>query len=189
METNVFESLPCLMEQMTAVRLIHAGVPRNEGSTWADLGCGEGLFTMALAMTIRTEFQLYAVDDNPRALKKIRPIPFVDLKKIEANFEKDDLPFSNLDGILMANSLHFVKDKASFLQKARTWLKPDGRFIIVEYDTDTANQWVPYPISFESCKKLFEGLGFTIQKIGEQKSVYNRAGMYAAVLTQPDERV
>jgi len=170
------------METMEAIRLIDIGVPRSEGSSWADLGCGEGLFTMALSMIIKKEFTLYSIDENPRALKKIRPMPGVNLKKIEANFEKDELSLSNLDGILMANSLHFFKDKHSFIQRAKDWLKDDGRFIFVEYDTDTANQWVPYPMSFASCEELFKGMGYSVLKIGETKSVFNRAGIYAAVI-------
>ena len=48
--------------------------------------------------------------------------------------------------IVMANSLHFVRDadKAGVLRRLLSHLRPGGRFILVEYDADAGNQWVPY---------------------------------------------
>ena len=39
---------------------------------------------------------------------------------------------------------------------------------------------MPYPISFATAEKLFSDLGFNVEKISEQGSLYNRAGMYGA---------
>jgi hypothetical protein len=53
--------------------------------------------------------------------------------------------------------------------------------LLVEYDMDTANPWVPYPVSFTSLMQLFQELGYTtIQHLGELPSRYNRANIYAA---------
>ena len=154
-----------------------------QDAIWADLGCGDGLFTNALAQIIGKGNTIYAVDSNNRVLERIPAIPNVHLKKIVADFENDELIFPAFDGILMANSLHFVEDKVSFIEKAKSWLKSTGYFLIVEYNTDIPNRWVPYPISFESAVKLFSGLGFNVEKISEQDSLYNRAGMYGAKIS------
>ena len=149
---------------------------------WADLGCGSGLFTSALAQLLHEGSFIYGVDSSKHSLERLQPFTSVGLKKIVADFTRDDLAISELDGILMANSLHFVKDKISFIQKTQQWLKKDGLILLVEYDMDKSNTWVPYPLSFDSSKRLFSQLGFAINKIGEHASVYNRAGMYAAVI-------
>jgi hypothetical protein len=60
----------------------------------------------------------------------------------------------------MANALHFVADKRPVLELLRGYLKPGGRLIVVEYDTDTGNRWVPYPLSYPSWESLATASGF-----------------------------
>ena len=99
------------------------------------------------------------------------------------DFEKTTLPFENLDGILMANSLHYVKDKIMFIEKLKKNLNKNGCFLIVEYDMERSNYWVPYPISFLSLKKLFNDIGFSsVTKINERPSAFNRANLYSVMI-------
>ncbi|MGH2647660.1 MAG: class I SAM-dependent methyltransferase, partial [Ginsengibacter sp.] len=88
-----------------------------------------------------------------------------------------------LDGILMANSFHYVKDKNGLIEKLKSFLKSDGMFLIVEYDTDKANRWVQFPLSFKNLTSLFSNNGFgLIEKIGERSSVFGPQKMYASVI-------
>ncbi len=154
----------------------------GEKQTWTDLGCGAGTFTLALAHQLKEGSNICAVDKNLSALNKI-PNEFdnVQIKKHQADFTEFDLP-ENLDGILMANSLHYVDNKAIFIKKIENKLKYKGSFLIIEYDTDKSNQWVPFPITFQSLKILFENIGFTsITKLNEQPSIYKRANIYSAL--------
>ncbi len=155
----------------------------NEKQAWADLGCGTGTFTSALAHQLKAGGVIYAVDQNKNALNKI-PDEYheVQIIKHQADFTEFDLP-DNLDGVLMANSLHYVKDKAVFIKKIEKKLMHSGSFLIIEYDTDKSNHWVPFPISFQSLMSLFESSGFTsIKKLNEHPSIYRRANMYSAIV-------
>lgn len=57
------------MNHQDHVRLLRKGVP-TQGGTWADLGAGTGAFTLALADLLGPKAQIYAVDQNARALRE-----------------------------------------------------------------------------------------------------------------------
>ena len=170
-----------LQEAITLIQ--NKNIVSDIKSVWADLGCGSGLFTCALASLLYKESIVYAIDKNISSFKNNAPFKSVTIKPIEMDFENDNLPFDNLDGILMANSLHFVKDKKSFLEKMKGYLNNKGCFLIVEYDTEVSNRWVPYPISFLSLKKLFNDAGYiSVTKVNERQSAFNRGNLYSAMI-------
>ncbi|MEO8588978.1 MAG: methyltransferase type 11, partial [Flavobacteriales bacterium] len=56
-----------------------------------------------------------------------------------------------------------------------------GAFMLVEYDTDKSNPWVPHPLSFTALAQLFKGCGFrTVTRLAERPSAFGRARLYAA---------
>jgi len=135
------------------VALIREGV-LGGGSLWADLGSGSGAFTLALAELLGSGGTIHSVDRDQAALRRqaeemAARFPAVQLHQLRADFSRP-LSLPSLDGIVMANSLHFVADKAPLLRSLLQHLRADGRFVLVEYDTDEGNQWVPYPLSFSS---------------------------------------
>ena len=169
------------MQLSEAIHLIQHHVTK-EKTAYADLGCGNGLFTKALAQLLAPQSVIYAVDKNQTALNSFSVDANIQLQKINIDFIQDEFPFKNLSGILMANSLHYVEEKKAFLLKAKALLAPNGYFIIVEYDTDKANHWVPYPVSFSSLHNLFNTIDFhSVQKLQTHPSRYWRT-MYSALI-------
>jgi hypothetical protein len=54
--------------------------------------------------------------------------------------------------------------------------------MIVEYDTDRASRWVPYPIGRARLGPLFEAAGYgSIEVLGSRPSIFRRAPLYAAL--------
>lgn len=101
------------------------------------------------------------------------------------DFTREPWPFANLDGILMANALHYVRDQPAFIDRCAAALTSGGSFVIVEYDTDAANPWVPYPLSRSSLASLFAGAGYPhLEPLGSRPSLYGRARLYAARITR-----
>jgi len=154
----------------------------GQAQHWADLGCGDGLFTEAIARLLPTGSTVRGIDTRP-GLKSHTTSNGVTLTPMKADFVRDDLGLHDLDGILMANSLHYVKDQSAFFQRLRTHMHPHAPFLIVEYDTDVAvPRWVPYPLSLISLTTLFRKAGYClIQKLGERSSVYGRSDIYAII--------
>jgi len=143
------------------VRLLTGGV--TSGGTWADLGAGTGAFTLALAELVGPTGEVVAIDRDRGALRDLeralRP-GGATVRTMSADFTKPiELPL--LDGIVMANSLHFVKDKLPVLTLVRAMLKRSGRLLLVEYDADRGNTWVPHPMSFETWRALADANGFS----------------------------
>ncbi|MGH9259676.1 MAG: hypothetical protein ACRD08_07240, partial [Acidimicrobiales bacterium] len=64
-----------------------------------------------------------------------------------------------LDGILLANALHFVRNPDVVLARLAARVRPDGRVVVVEYDGRPANRWVPHPIPMAGLPALAGAAG------------------------------
>jgi ubiquinone/menaquinone biosynthesis C-methylase UbiE len=165
---------------------IFPGASSRLGSTpsrdeqWADLGAGSGAFTLALRELLGLSADIYAVDHNRGRLDELmraHRARFGDsshLHPIHADFTRTlELPL--LDGVLMANSLHFFRDKQKVLRHVSSFLKPDGALLLVEYNVDRGNPWVPYPLSFETFNELAPRAGYSEPRLlGKHPSSFLR---------------
>jgi len=174
------------MNQSEAIALIRCPeIETQGGKNWLDLGSGTGTFALALASLLPPGSEIHAFDLDLSALNAIPDVQGdVRIEKHHGDFIADPWP-EQFDGLLMANALHFVKDKESFLSRAHAALPPNGIFLLVEYDMDNPNAWVPYPFDFRSAKIAFKDAGFSsIRKLNERPSAYNRAMIYAACISK-----
>jgi ubiquinone/menaquinone biosynthesis C-methylase UbiE len=146
------------------VSLLRGGIP-EPGGLWADLGSGTGAFTLALADVIGPSGAIYSVDRDGGALREQERkmqarFPDVTVHYIAADYTQE-LHLPALDGVVMANSLHYQRDKDTVLQMIRGYMRPGGRLILVEYNVDRGNSWVPYPLSYRTWEALAARTGFT----------------------------
>jgi trans-aconitate methyltransferase len=165
--------------------LADSGVDALGPATWADLGCGDGTFTLALAEVLAADSTIHAIDRDGSALRKI-PSTYkgVRITTQRGDFTNQPWPFADLDGILMANSLHFIEDQPTFIRACEPRMTARRRFLIVEYDTDEASRWLPYPVSQIRLAALFAAAGYSsIRLLRSRPSVYRRASLYAALIS------
>ncbi|NJL74730.1 MAG: class I SAM-dependent methyltransferase [Saprospiraceae bacterium] len=171
------------MELQQAVSLIAAAVKKENG-IWADVGAGTGLFTLALQHLLH-EGTIYALDKNPHALWKLASSKQVCIKVEEADFTKE-LSLPTLDGIIMANALHYAPEPVVVFNQLLSCLKPKGVFILVEYETNTPNfPWIPYPIPLQHFKAIVTASQHSLSQvipISTVPSVYSTEHIYSAYI-------
>lgn len=175
------------MDHADHVALIAAGV--EPGGVWADLGSGTGAFTLALAELLGPAGVIYSIDRDAASLREQRRrmrarFPAVGVHYLIADFTAPlDLP--PLDGIVVANALHFQRDHVAVVARLRGLLRPAGRLVLVEYDTDSGNRWVPYPLSYSTWQAIAADAGFTgTRRLASRPSRFLGA-IYAALSVVP----
>jgi ubiquinone/menaquinone biosynthesis C-methylase UbiE len=164
--------------------LLSGGIAASGGS-WADLGSGSGAFTAALAEALGPTAIIYSVDTDEHALrvqeKEMRArFPQLRLHLMRTDFN-DILELPNLDGIVMANSLHFQSDACASLAHAVQWLKVGGRLIVVEYDVQKASPWVPHPIPWARLPDIAACAGLSDTRLIDVRPSRYHGRVYSAV--------
>ncbi len=175
------------MKISQAVDLIRTPlIEREEPQSWCDLGCGSGTFTTALAQLLEPGSTIHAVDLDQRALEGI-PAQHdgVEIRKVLGDLRSPSLRLPSVDGILVANILHFIQDQHMFLQGL---LSVTDRFLIVEYERSRPNPWGPYPVGFERLCQLFSASG--VQRVEKLATRSSRFGgtLYSAFAEGPGTR-
>jgi len=163
----------------------HVGLIRDgvAPGLWADLGSGGGAFTLALADLLGPGGRIVSVD-RELAERMGKRFPQAALEVQVADFTRP-LGLKDLDGIVMANSLHFVRRKEPVLAAVRGWLAPGGRLVLVEYDADRGNPWVPHPLSYRTWERVAGENGFAETHLLARRPSSHLNAMYSALSLRP----
>jgi trans-aconitate methyltransferase len=162
-------------------------VPTDSG--WADFGAGSGTFTRALCQLLNENAVVYAIDRDPKALEALdrltkqsqscRVVPILgDLGKA--------MTLPPLDGVLLANVLHYVPtaEQPATLARAAGYLTPQGRLAALEYDNRPASRWVPYPVSRDRLREIASQAGLSVPAIVSTRPSAFGGILYLALLRQ-----
>src|SRR5512138_188290 len=159
------------MDARDAARLIAPGV---SGRVWADLGAGRGTFTMALATLLGSSGRVYAVERDASAADALERLARrrghgerALIEVVRADFAMVPLPVKDSDGILLANSLHYVADneQAPLLARLARGVGKDGTLLVVEYDNRPRSRWVPFPIAFNRLASIARDAGLSVPEL------------------------
>ena len=106
------------------------------GSVIADVGAGQGFFTVRLSKAVGESGRVYAVDISQQALRSLRTRVeqegLRNVQIVEGAVDDPKLPENTLDAALIVNAYHEMTEHQAMLAHLRKALKPTGRLIIVE---------------------------------------------------------
>jgi len=145
-------------EAQTVMDLAEIG----RGMTVADIGAGEGYYTVRLADRVGRDGRVLAQDIDEAALRRLGSR--VERERLDNVSIKpgavDDprLPAASFDRIFLVHMYHEVTEPYAFLWRLRPALRDKGRVIVVEVDRPTDEHGIPPALLF--CE--FSALGFRL---------------------------
>ena len=147
------------------------------GMTVADIGAGEGYYTIRLAARVGAKGRVLAQDIIPAVRDGLaQRVARERLQNVSVRLgEPDDpkLPENSFDRILMVHMYHEIAEPYEFLWRLRPSLKPDGLVVVVDANRSTQNHGTP-PALLE-CE--FAAVGYA--RVDQQKMP--SAGGYLAM--------
>lgn len=139
------------------------------GSEVADFGCGAGYFTIALARLVGEHGTVHAIDVRAEPLEalvgraKLEGIYAIQTRRADLESPNGSgLSGGSQDLVLMVNILFQVHDRAAVVGEAHRVLKPGGRLVAVEWQTEAplARSFAA-PATQADVQTLAEAAGFT----------------------------
>jgi len=108
----------------------------TQGQTVVDIGCGLGYFSLALARLVGPRGKVIAVDLQPQMVQRAR-------RRAQRQGLSDRIEFrtcasdqlgieTHADFVLAFWMVHEVSDPERLFEEVKSFLKPHGRFLIVE---------------------------------------------------------
>jgi ubiquinone/menaquinone biosynthesis C-methylase UbiE len=111
----------------------------DAGESFADVGAGDGRYSMALARAVGGSGRIYATEVDPDDLKRIQDR--VSREKIEnvevvrGTQETTGLPQACCEGILLRRVYHHFQNPAAMQTSMRRALKEGGLLLIIDFGT------------------------------------------------------
>jgi ubiquinone/menaquinone biosynthesis C-methylase UbiE len=147
--------------------------------TVADIGSGTGYFTFQMALPAK---KVIAIDIEQRFLNYIedRKTEMYDralAKKIETRIttaNSSSLTENEVDIVLMVNTIGYIQDRNSYLQRLRKAITKDGSIVIVDYKIGKmpVGPDEEVKVSAEEVVKALERTGFTIDRVDTKSLQY-----------------
>lgn len=141
------------------------------GMTVADIGAGEGYYTVRLAERVGADGRVLAQDISREALERLgRRVEKERLENISIKLgEPDDpqLPADSFDRIFLVHMYHEVTEPYAFLWRLWPALNAEGQIIVVESDSPVGRHGMPHTLLF--CE--FEAIGYVLVEYTERPDI------------------
>ncbi|MFH0848776.1 MAG: methyltransferase domain-containing protein [archaeon] len=141
----------------------------QRGSTFIDVGCGDGFFAIPAAKIVGKTGKVYCVDIDDTVIHRLRvKAEKIGLKNMILKIgEAEETVFceSCADTVFFGIVLHDFKDPARVIANAKRMLKPQGRLVNLDWKKESTELGPPRQIRFsqEEVTQLIEKIGFTLE--------------------------
>jgi ubiquinone/menaquinone biosynthesis C-methylase UbiE len=146
------------------------------GTTVADIGAGEGYYTVRLAERVGANGRVLAQDIDEDALRRLgNRVEAERLDNVSIKLGAPDdprLPEGSFDRIFLVHMYHEVGEPYPFLWRLRPALRPGGQVIVVDIDRPTDQHGIDPQLLF--CE--FQQVGFRLVEFVRKPEL---AGYYA----------
>ena len=146
------------------------------GSSVADIGAGEGYYTVRLGARVGAKGRVLAQDIDGEAMKRLgRRVEHDRLDNvsiIQGAADDPKLPANSFDRIMLVHMYHEVTEPYAFLWRMRGALRASGRVVVVDLDRETDRHGIPPALLF--CE--FESTGFRLTQFIRKPEI---VGYYA----------
>jgi len=157
----------------------------SEGMTIADIGAGEGYYTVRLAERVGPEGRVLAQDIDRDALGqlglRVERERLDNVSIIPGEVDDPRLPETSFDRIFLVHMYHEVSEPYAFLWRLRPALRPDGKVIVVEVDRPTDNHGIAPALLF--CE--FAAVGFRLTAFERKPELQGYYAQFEAAEPRP----
>lgn len=158
------------------------------GMTVADIGAGEGYYTVRLAERVGPKGRVLAQDIDPQALQRLgQRVERERLDNVSIKLGAPDdprLPEDSFDRIFLVHMYHEVTEPYAFLWRLRPALNKGGQVIVVDTERPTEQHGIPPKLLF--CE--FEAVGFRLVQFVRKPELKGYYAQFEASGDRPDPK-
>jgi ubiquinone/menaquinone biosynthesis C-methylase UbiE len=156
------------------------------GMTVADIGAGEGYYTVRLAERVGRRGRVLAQDIDRDALQRLgQRVERERLDNVSLKLGAPDdprLPEDSFDRVFMVHMYHEIAEPYAFLWRLWPALSQGGRVIVVDVDRPTSRHGIdPLLLSCE-----FERAGFKLEQFKDAPELAGYYAQFKAAATRPE---
>ncbi|WP_370177447.1 class I SAM-dependent methyltransferase [Alteriqipengyuania sp.] len=156
------------------------------GMTIADIGAGEGYYTVRLAERVGNRGRVLAQDIDRGVLERLgRRVDRERLDNVSIALGAEDdphLPLESFDRVFMVHMYHEVGEPYAFLWRLWPSLKEGGKVIVVDMDRPTDRHGIPPGLL--ACE--FERVGYRLEKTEQAPELSGYFAQFSRGAIRPD---
>ncbi|MBB6124786.1 class I SAM-dependent methyltransferase [Sphingobium subterraneum] len=156
------------------------------GMTVADIGAGEGYYTVRLAERVGARGRVLAQDIVPETIDALgRRITRENWENVSVKLGRADdpmLPANSFDRVFMVHMYHEITEPYAFLWHLFPALKSDGEVIVVDADRPTQQHGTPPRLL--TCE--FRSIGYQLIEVVPKSSAGGYIARFRKVGARPD---